>query len=82
MELDIWTIVSTVLGVVAVVFGGIWAQAKGKLAEAKTLLSEGVDVLEAVTTALGDNKLSKEEVEAIKKEGLEFVGAWKKLIGK
>ena len=45
-------------------------------------LKEVADVLTVLVTALGDKNLTKEEIEAIKKEGLEALGAFKKLIGK
>lgn len=82
MEFDIWTLVSAVLGLVAIVAGGFWARAKGLLSKLAKLVKETVDVIDAVVLALEDNKLTKEEVEEIKKHALELKGAWKALFNK
>ena len=80
--MDIWTIVSAALGLVAVVGGGAYLKAKGKLADAQNLVKEGYDVVRVAVEAVGDDKITKEEAQAIKKEALEVVAAFKKLIGK
>ncbi len=80
--MDWTTIVSAVLGLIAVVFGGFWLKAKGKLQQGLALAKETHDLIEVAVEALDDNALDKSEVEAIKKEALEVKAAWKALIGK
>ena len=82
MELDVWTIVSAVLGVVALVAGGLWKKGKGKLLQVYNLVQEILDVVESATLALEDDKITKEEVAGIKKEASEVKTAWQKLLGK
>ena len=78
--MEIETIITIVISIVALVAGGFWLKAKGKLADIVALLKEAKDVITAVQTALADDKISKEEKEAIKKEYDELVGALKQLI--
>jgi len=80
--MDWTTIVSAVLGLVAVVFGGFWLKAKGKLSQVVILAKETHDLIDVAIGALEDNALDKTEVESIKKEALEVRDAWKVLIGK
>jgi divalent metal cation (Fe/Co/Zn/Cd) transporter len=82
MELDIWTIVSAGLGLVAVVAGGFYAKVKGKLSSIIALGKEAVDLAQVAVKSLDDNKITKEEVEQIKKEALEVRSAWRVLTGK
>ena len=82
MELDVWTIVSAVLAVIAGLFTAFWSKAKGKIVAAYKLLKECLDVVDAATVALEDDKITKEEVEKIKKEAEEVKVAWKALLGK
>ncbi len=80
--MDVGTVISLVLGVVTVVFGGFWLKAKGKLGQIKNLVKEASDVITVSVGALDDDKLSAEEIAAIKKEAQEVVAAFKALIGK
>ena len=80
--MDVGTIISLVLGVIAAVFGGFWLKAKGKLGQIKNLVKEASDVITVSVGALDDDKLSAEEIAAIKKEAAEVVAAFKILIGK
>lgn len=82
MELDIWTIVSAVLGLVAVVAGGFWLKAKGKIAQAATLFKEAYEVVAKVYEVLEDDKVDKTEVAELKKEVGDVGAAFKSLIGK
>lgn len=82
MELDLWTIVSAVLGLVAVVAGGFWLKAKGKIALAANLIKQAWEVAQALSDALEDNKVDKAEVDALKKELADVKDAFKALIGK
>jgi divalent metal cation (Fe/Co/Zn/Cd) transporter len=82
MELDIWTIVSAVLGLLSVVAGGLFLKAKNKLGAIKNLVKETFDLVKVAIEALDDDKLEKAEVEKIKQEALEVRTAWRVLIGK
>jgi len=82
MEFDIWTIVSAVLGLVAIVAGGFYAKIKGKLGAIISLGKEAVDLAQVAVKSLDDNKITKEEIEQIKKEAGEVKAAWKVLTGK
>ena len=82
MELDIWTIVSAVLGLVAVVAGGFWLKAKGKIKQVADLIKEAYEVASALHAALEDNKVDKAEVDALKKELADVKAAFLTLIGK
>ena len=75
-------IVSGVLGVGSVLLGGRWVKAKGKLDDLKALGGEAVDVLRVAIEAVEDDKITKEETDAIVKEAKEAAAAFKKLIGK
>ena len=81
-KMDVGTIISLVLGVVTVVFGGFWLKAKGKLQQIKNLVKEATDVITVTVGALDDDKLSPEEISQIKQEAAEVVAAFKILIGK
>ena len=80
--MDVATIISLVLTVVSVAFGGFWLSAKGKLGQVKNLVKEATDVITVSVGALDDDKLSAEEIAQIKKEAVEVVAAFKLLIGK
>ena len=80
--MDVWTIVSAVLGLVAIVGGGSYLKVKGKLGQVKNLGKEAVDVLIVAVNAVDDDKITAEEVAAIKKEAKEAAAAFKTLIGK
>jgi hypothetical protein len=80
--MDAGTIISLVLGVLTVVFSGFWLKSKNKLTQVKNLVKEASDVITVSVGALDDDKLSPEEIAAIKKEAVEVVAAFKALIGK
>ena len=80
--MDVLTIVSVVLGAIAVIASGFWLKAKGKLAAIKKLAKESYDLVTVAIDAVDDNAISKEEVASIKKEAQEVKAAWKALIGK
>jgi len=77
-----WTVLSVIFAAVTTLFAGLWNKVKGKLAAFAKLAKEGLDVVNSVVDALEDDTLSKEEVLKVKKEALEFIGAWKAMIGK
>jgi len=80
--MDLWTIISAVLGLVAVIAGGFWLKAKGKISQAATLIKEAYEVVAKVNSILEDNKIDKAEVEELKKELVDVKAAFKALIGK
>ena len=82
MDFDIWTIVSAVLGLVAVVAGGFWLKAKGKIAAVANLIKQAYEVVAKVNAVLEDNQVSKAEVEELKKELRDVKDAFKALVGK
>ena len=77
-----WTVLSVIFAAVTTLFAGLWNKVKGKLAAFAKLAKEGLDVVNSVVDALEDNDLSKEEVSKVKKEALEFIVAWKAMLGK
>jgi len=81
-NLDVLTIISVILGVVATVFAGFWTKIKGKLGKVITAGKEFIDVGNALKRALADDKISKEEVDEIKKEWAEAMAAFKAILGK
>lgn len=81
-NLDIWTVVSAVLGLVALIAGTFWVKAKGRLALIVTAGKQVVDVVEVLDTVLKDDKVEKTEVEAVKKELSEAKEALKAVIAK
>lgn len=80
MEFDVLTIISAVLGLVAVVAGAFWAKAKNKLGAVIALGTEAVELAKVAVESLDDNKIEKSEVEAIKKEAQDVKAAWENLI--
>ena len=80
--MDVLTLVSVVLGALAILSGGFWAKAKGKLGAVKNLAKQTYDLVDVAVGAVDDNKIEKAEVEAIKKEAQEVKAAWQALIGK
>jgi hypothetical protein len=82
MVLDFWTILSGVLGLIAIVAGGFLITVKGKLNQVISLGREVVDLVEAFNAALADNTVSPEEVAAIKKELQAVKDAFKLLVSK
>lgn len=83
MELNtILIIVSAVLTGAAALFGFKFDAVKKKLSQFKDLVKEGTDVITTAVDAVGDNRITEEEAQAIKKEALEMIAAFKILIGK
>jgi len=83
MELEtILTIVSAILGVIALVAGTFWAKAKGKLGAVANLIKQAYEVVNKVFVILEDNTISKQEVEELKKEAQDVKDALKVLLGK
>jgi divalent metal cation (Fe/Co/Zn/Cd) transporter len=82
MEFDLWTIVSAVLGLVAVVAGGFFLKAKGKIAAVGNLIKQAYEVVAKLSAVLEDNKVTSEEVAEMKKELQDVKDAFKALVSK
>ena len=78
----ILTVISAIMGVVALVAGTFWAKAKGRLNAIKSLVKETFDLVKVAIEALDDDKLTKTEIDRIKQEAIEVRTAWRVLIGK
>lgn len=80
--LNIWTIVSGVLAVVAAIFGTALTKVKKKIGEFVNLAKQAVELLTVVTDAIGDNTVTKEEIAAMKAEIADVKAAWRVLWNK
>ena len=78
----ILTVISAVMGVIALVAGTFWAKGKNRLNAIKNLVKETFDLVKVAIEALDDDKIEKAEVEKIKQEAIEVRTAWRVLIGK
>ena len=81
-NLDVGTIITLVISLAATFAAGAWAIAKGKLKKVVSLGREVVDIAATLEKALSDDKITKEEVQEIKKEFADVKAAWKALITK
>jgi hypothetical protein len=79
MEDTLFQIISAVLGLAAVFLGRFWLKAKGKLTQLKDIMTEGGELLTAVSDAIVDDKIDKDDGAKIKKEYNEFIASIKKL---
>ncbi len=82
MELDIGTIVTLIITAIATFAGSAWAFVKSKLSKVVKLGTEAMDVITILEASLEDDKVTKEEIDAIKKEIGEVKVAWKALTKK
>ncbi len=80
--LNIWTIISGALAVVAAIFGTVIAKVKTKIKHFVNLAKQAVELLTVVTDAIGDNTVTKDEIAAMKQEIADVKAAWKVLRGK
>lgn len=80
--LNIWTIVSGALAVLATIFGAAFAKVKSKLKDIINFGKESLDVLFVGSEALEDNAVDATEVAKLKKEIGEAKTAWKKIWNK
>ena len=80
--MDIWAIITVILGVAGTIFSGVFVKVKGKLSKIVKLGTEAIEVAKALEAALEDNKITKEEVEGLKKELSDVKEAWKDLVKK
>ena len=81
-NLDVWTIVSAVLGLVSLVAGSFWLKAKGRLALVAAAGKQVVDVVEVLQEVLVDDKVDQAEVDKVKKELQEAKEALKAVVAK
>lgn len=80
-NIDWGNILNLVLGAAALLGGGLWLQAKGKLGQLRNVAKEGYEAIQVVVTALDDDKIDKAEQAKVKKEALEAWAAIKTLLG-
>ena len=80
--IDLSTVLSLVLGLVATFGGGYYLLFKKKFGAAIGLLKEVVLLLDSVEFSLQDGKLTKEEIELIKSKLINVREAYYKLINK
>ena len=66
--MEIQEIITLVLSALAIFAGGFWLKAKGKIAQLKTVITELTQLITALSAALEDDKISKKELENLKKE--------------
>lgn len=81
-NLDLGTIITVVLGLIATFAGVFWSKAKTKIGQIVTAGKELSDVGTKLTKALADDKITKDEVEELKAEWAEAKAALKAIIGK
>ena len=79
-SVDWGSVISIVVSALAVVLGGFWLKAKGKLSQIKDVAKEGYEAIQTVVEAVDDDKITAEERAAIKKEALEAWAAIKVLL--
>jgi len=91
--IDVGTIITIVLGLVAAVATGFWAKAKGKLAHLATLLKETLELVNKAFSIptkaiamLDDNTVTQDEIaqlkvlfQELKDEAADVKAAWKAL---
>jgi hypothetical protein len=79
-SLDLNTVLTIVIAVVGTFAGGFWLKAKGKLSKVVKLGSETLDVATTLSKVLEDDKVTKDEIAALKKELADVKAAWKDLV--
>ena len=91
--IDLGTIITVVLGLVAAVAGGFWLKAKGKLSQIASLIKETVELVNKAFSVptkaiamLDDNTVTKDEIAELKalftelrEEAADVKAAWKLL---
>jgi len=82
MEFDVGTIITIVFAAFTAIFGGFWLKSKIKIGKIFTLVKEVFEVVQAATVALDDDKITKEEIDKIRKEAGDVKVAFKDLFGK
>jgi Tfp pilus assembly protein PilO len=81
-NLDSGTIITIVLGIVTTFAGGFWLKAKGKISKLGKLFFESYEVVAKFEAALEDDKITKAEIESLKKEAADVKAAFKDLVSK
>lgn len=81
-SLDLGTVLSIIFGAIATFGGAFWLKSKGKLKQVATLAFDVYELLNEVEKALGDDKLSKEEIVEIKSMIKKIKADFKLLINK
>jgi hypothetical protein len=80
--MDVWTIVSVVLGALALFFGAYVLIVKTKLGEAVALLKDVADYGQLLLDATADNKVDDVEKVALKAKWAQVVADAKALVAK
>jgi hypothetical protein len=81
-SVDLGTIVTIVVSLIATFAGGFWIKGKGKLLLIGKLVKETLDVIDAFNDALKDDKIDKKELERIKTQFNELKAVFKDLFAK
>ena len=81
-SLDLGTILTIIFGAIATFAGGFWLKSKGKIKQVAVLAFDVYELLNEVEKALGDDKISKEEITAIKSKITKIKADFKLLINK
>lgn len=81
-NLDLGTVISVILTGITVFAGGFWLKAKGKISKFVKLFFEVYEVISKFESALSDDKITKDEIEALKKEAADVKAAFKDLVSK
>ena len=81
-NLELTGILTVVLAIISTVAGSFWAKIKGKFGKAIILGKELIQASEALESALEDDKLTKKEIENLKKEFNDVKIAFKDLTKK
>ena len=74
------TILTIALGLISTFLTGFWATSKGKIKAFINLGKDVFDVAEKFESAIEDEKITKQEIEEIKKELAEVKESWKVLV--
>jgi len=75
-KLDIWQIVSAILGILSAVFGTMLAKAKGKFGKALFLGQQVIEALAAYKSAGDELKLALEDNTVTDAEKIKMKAAW------
>lgn len=78
-SLDLGTIITIIISGIATFAGGFWLRAKGKIKLIINLLREGFELIDNLEKALGDDKITKAEIEELKADAARVKTAWKAL---
>jgi len=81
-NLEIGTIVTIGMGLITTFFGVYWLKFKAKIGQFVSLAVKVVSLISAFERAIGDEKITKEEISELKAAAEEIKKAFQALIGK